>query len=56
MAERRRPPQETKDIGIKRLKESYEKNNRTACPAEKVKQFEKLYEKQILPQVYDGKK
>jgi hypothetical protein len=55
MAKKLRPPQETKEIGIKRLKESYEKNNQTVCPPEKVREFEKLYSDDILKRVYDKK-
>ncbi len=56
MAQKKRPWQETRDIGIKRLKESFEKTNQKACPPDKVREFEKLYQREILPQVYDKDK
>ena len=56
MPERMRDPRETRDIGIKRLKDEYEKNNRTTCPPEQIKKFIKMYEKDILPRVYDKDK
>ena len=54
--EKKRPPLETKEIGIKRLKECYEKNTRSICPPEKVREFERQYEREILPRVYENEK
>jgi hypothetical protein len=56
MAEPMRDPRETRDISIKRMIDSYEKNNRTQCPDKKRREFEKYIEKKIMPQVYEDKK
>ena len=56
MAEKRRTPQETKDVGIQRLKDSFEKQNGRICPAEKTREFEKLYNEKLLPRVYEDRK
>lgn len=47
-----RPAQETKDIGLKRLKDSWEKTNNRVIPTSQMKKFEDHYVKEILPQVY----
>lgn len=52
--EKKRPPHETKDIGIARLKRSYEKTNNRECPPSQIKFFEKMYEKEFLVQTYEG--
>jgi hypothetical protein len=51
----KREARETKDMGVKRLIESYEKQNRTSCSSEKKREFEKMYVEKVLPRVYDGK-
>lgn len=56
MADKLRPPQETKEIGIKRLVECYEKTNQKQCPSSQVRKFEKLYENELLPKVYGDHK
>ncbi len=43
---------ETKDIGIKRLKDVYEKNNGKVADTKKIREFEKLYTEKVLPKVY----
>ena len=52
----RRTPHETKEIGVKRLIDNYKKNNRSECPSEQVRVFEKLYEKELLPHTYEKDK
>lgn len=56
MADERRPPSEVKDMGIKRMKECYEKSTGGACPPSKIKEFEKHFEKKVLPKIYDSEK
>lgn len=51
-----RPWTETKEIGLKRLKESWEKNNHTSIPKKDMDRLEELYKKKILPQVYENRK
>lgn len=53
---KKREARETKEIGIKRLVENFEKNNRTVCPPEKKREFEKMYTRDILPKVYEDRK
>ncbi len=53
MADKRRTPQETKDVGIARLIKSYEKNTNSVCPTSEKQKFEQMYTKEILPKVYD---
>ena len=56
MAQPRRTPQQLKEAGIKSMKDSYEKMNRTICPPEKIRQFEKLHQDVLCPKVFDKKK
>lgn len=48
-------PRKVKDMGLKQFKEDYAKANRSECPPSEVRKFEKMYEKDILPRVYEGK-
>ena len=50
----RRDPRETRDLTIRRLKEDYEKKNRTVISSAKLREIEKYAEK-ITKQVYEGK-
>ncbi len=53
MAER--TAHEVKDIGLKRLKDSYEKNTNKVADSKKMAEFEKMYVEKILPKVFEGK-
>jgi hypothetical protein len=52
----RRTPQQLKEAGVQSMKDSYEKMNRTTCPPEKIRQYEKLHEQRLIPGVFDKKK
>jgi len=51
-----RPWSETKEIGLARLKKSWEKNNRKSIPKKDMEKLENWYKDKILPAVYEGKK
>jgi hypothetical protein len=53
---KKRSPLKTKEIEMKRLKESYEQTNRTVASSDKVRELEKLLEREILPRVYEDKR
>lgn len=53
MADKMRDPHETKDMGVKRLISQHEKWNKTVCSPEKKREFEKKFEREILPKIYD---
>lgn len=52
----KRTPHEVKEMGIKKMKDAYEKNTRRACSSEQLRKFEKMYEQRVLPEAFDKNK
>ncbi len=52
---KKRPPQETKEIGLKRIADTIEKNTGKRPDSKTMEHFEKKYEKEFLPNIYDKK-